>query len=241
MSIVHGYLFFVFMKVFRAKGMVSMPENIKSNRIGLLLKDILKQRSLSMRKLSELTEIDTATISRIISGKRKATPNHLKKFADRLDVPIAHLFSAAGYLNDQKQEKVYSEDIYSSVDSIQSILEATNLWNEKFTIESVETQLAAYQQFSQTEEGKDTILNQFEEKVKKLGSVGPFISKLQAMFENFRSMKVPPQYLAVIGSALLYFILPVDVIPDYILPIGYLDDAIAAQLVSNSITKKLQV
>jgi uncharacterized membrane protein YkvA (DUF1232 family) len=33
------------------------------------------------------------------------------------------------------------------------------------------------------------------------------------------------------GSALLYFILPVDVIPDYIFPIGYLDDAIAVQLV----------
>ena len=208
-----------------------MHENTKDNRIGLLLKDLLKEKSLSMRKLSELTEIDTATISRIINGKRKATPDHLQKFSECLNVPLDVLFTAAGYLQEPKQKKVYSKDINASIEYIQNYLETSDQLNEKFSIENVESELAKYEQFSQTEEGKETILNGFEDKVKKLGGMGPFIGKLQQMYKNFCSMKATPTQLAVLGSALLYFILPVDVIPDYILPVGYLDDAIAVQLV----------
>ncbi len=53
-------------------------DNEKSN-LGLLLKKLLKEKSLSMRKLSALTNIDTATISMIINGKRKANPEAFAK------------------------------------------------------------------------------------------------------------------------------------------------------------------
>ncbi|KAB2334862.1 DUF1232 domain-containing protein [Cytobacillus depressus] len=215
-----------------------MSEGEKNDRLGSVLKDLLKQKSFSMRKLSALTGIDTATISRIINGKRKATPGHLQKFADCLDVQAAALFSAAGYINEEKQEKVYANDIYQSAESVQYILESTNLVNKKFSIESVENELLTYQQFSQTEEGKETILIGFEEKVKKLGSVGPIVNQLQNMFDEFCSMKASPQHLAIIGGALLYFIFPVDVIPDYLLPVGYLDDAIAVKLVLGGLKAK---
>ncbi|OIK11045.1 DNA-binding protein [Bacillus sp. MUM 116] len=215
-----------------------MSEVRKNSSIGMVLKDLLKQRSLSMRKLSELSEIDTATISRIVNGKRKATPEHLKKFADCLGVPFADLFCAAGYLIEQKPEKSYSDDLYATVDNIEKILESSNLYNKKFTIESVEKHLAKYEQFSQTEEGKETILKNFEKKLQKLGGIGPFISHLKVMFEQFSTKKATSHQLAIIGSALLYFILPVDVIPDYIFPIGYLDDAVAVQLASDLLSMK---
>ncbi|MEH7609111.1 DUF1232 domain-containing protein [Priestia megaterium] len=35
----------------------------------------------------------------------------------------------------------------------------------------------------------------------------------------------------------MYFILPTDIIPDYVFPIGYLDDAIAVQLVMNQLAE----
>lgn len=197
-------------------------------RIGVLLKDLLKQRSLSMRKLSERTGIDTATISRIISGKRKANPEHLQRFAECLDVHVADLFRAAGYPIDQKP---YSDDLNSSVDNIQKILETSQFYDKKFTIEGVEQELEKYEQFAQTKEGEETILKGFEEKLEKLGGIGPFIGHLKDMFEKYCSRESSPHQLALMGSALLYFILPVDVIPDYIFPIGYLDDAIAVQLV----------
>ncbi|MFJ5624347.1 helix-turn-helix domain-containing protein [Peribacillus loiseleuriae] len=216
-----------------------MFEEMSKSNLGSVLKGILKERSLSMRKLSELTGIDTATISRIINGKRKANPEHLQKFAHSLGVPTAELFVAAGYDIEQKpkQEKLDS-DIQRSVNSIQNFLESSNIDMKNFTITSVEQKLASYEQYTQTEEGKETILNSFGEKLQKVGSIGPFINRLKDMYEKFRLMKGTPGELALIGSALLYFILPVDAIPDYIFPIGYLDDAIAVQLVTNVLSIK---
>ncbi|MCH6264434.1 MULTISPECIES: helix-turn-helix domain-containing protein [Neobacillus] len=207
------------------------------NQLGLLLKKLLKERSLSMRKLSELTDIDTATISRIINGKRKAQPEHLQKFADYLGVPISELFIAAGFAVEEKKE-IQQSDITMSVESIQKLLEASNLIDSEFSIAGVERQLANYEQYAQTEEGKESILKSFGEKLKKIGSLGPFISQLKDMFERFRLNKGTPRELAIAGSALIYFIVSVDVIPDYIFPVGYIDDAMAIQLVANLLTIK---
>lgn len=214
-----------------------MSDQTKSSKLSLLLRELLKERSLSMRKLGELTKIDTATISRIINGKRKANPEHLQKIADCLGVPIADLFVAAGYPIDQKQEQQYS-DMHSSIDIIQSVLEPSGLYDKTFTIKSVEQQLANYQHYSQTEEGKESILNGFEKKLMKVGSVGPFISQLKEMFERFHSKNGTSAELAVMGSVLIYFIVSVDIIPDYTFPLGYLDDAIAVKLALNLLSVK---
>jgi uncharacterized membrane protein YkvA (DUF1232 family)/transcriptional regulator with XRE-family HTH domain len=212
--------------------------DVGNNRaLGPLLRDLLKERSLSMRKLSEITEIDTATISRIINGKRKANLQHLERFADCLDVPLINLFEADGYSIEQKNEKSFS-DIHTSIDAIQGFLKTSNTFNEQFSIEQVEKKLENYGLYSQTEEGRNTILNSFEEKIVNVGSIGPFISRLKELYERFCLGKDTSFELVLIGSALLYFIIPVDVIPDYIFPIGYLDDAIAIQLATNSIVKK---
>lgn len=216
-----------------------MDEGSKRNSFGLTLRELLKKRSLSMRKLSELTEIDAATISKIVNGKRTASPEHLRKFADSLNVPITELFIAAGFPVEQKQEMMDSE-IHKSVDSIRNMLESSNIYDKKFSIASVEQQLANYELYTETEEGKETILKGFEDKLQKVGSIGPFINHLKDMYERFRSKKGTSRELALIGAALLYFILPVDVIPDYIFPIGYLDDAIAVQLVMKLLKKDSQ-
>jgi len=71
----------------------------------------------------------------------------------------------------------------------------------------------------------------------KVGSVGPFINKLKELYEKFTTDKGTLFELTIIGSTLLYFIIPVDVIPDYVFPIGYLDDAIAVQLTGKSLLK----
>lgn len=47
----------------------------------------------------------------------------------------------------------------------------------------------------------------------------------------------PAEDRAILGSALLYYILATDVIPDYMFPIGYLDDAIAVQIALNRLKK----
>ncbi|MFJ8089835.1 helix-turn-helix domain-containing protein [Lysinibacillus sp. NPDC095746] len=209
----------------------------KNSTLGLMLRELLKERSLSMRKFSELTGIDTATISRIINGKRNATPQHLEKFADCLDVPLINLFEAAGYPIEQRQEESDS-DIHTSVDAIQSLLKSSNVYDDEFSVSHVEQKLESYGLYAQTEEGKNSILNDFDEKIKSVGSIGPFISKLKELYEKFTLGKGTIFELTLIGSTLLYFIIPVDVIPDYLFPIGYLDDAIAVQLTTKALLKK---
>ncbi len=215
-----------------------MAEQINSNTLGSLLRELLKERSLSMRKFSEQTGIDTATISRIINGKRKATPQHLEKFADCLEVPLINLFEAAGYQIEQRQEESDSDsDIHTSVDAIQAFLKSSKVYDDEFSVANVEQKLESYGLYAQTEEGKNSILKDFDEKIKSVGSIGPFISKLKELYAKFASGKGTLFELTIIGSALLYFIIPVDVIPDYLFPIGYLDDAIAVQLTSKALLK----
>ena len=211
-----------------------MSDSKQENNLGLLLKGLLKENSMSMRKLSELTEIDTATISRIISGKRSANLQHLQKFANSLEVPIGRLLDAAGYpvVNEQKN---LDEDIQTTVDAIQNIVKASNLVDDHFSTEQIAQQLSNYEQYSQTKKGSHAILADFEGKIQEVGSVGSMINDLKKLFERFRLKKGTPRELALMGSALLYFIIPVDAIPDYIFAVGYLDDVIAVQFVQTTL------
>ncbi|MEK5037572.1 DUF1232 domain-containing protein [Sporosarcina sp. FSL K6-3457] len=205
-----------------------MTKNTTNATFGLRLRVLLKERSLSMRRFSELTEIDTATISRIINGKRKANLQHLERFADCLEVPLMDLFEAAGYPVEQKQSDATS---HTYANMIQELV------NTDASVQVVEQHLANYELYSQTIEGESSILEEFEGKIDSVGSIGPLINQLKNLFETFRLHKGTASELAIIGSALLYFIIPVDVIPDYLFAVGYLDDAIAVQLTTTALEK----
>ncbi|WP_067727464.1 DUF1232 domain-containing protein [Oceanobacillus damuensis] len=216
-----------------------MNENSKQNVFGILLRKLLEEKSLSMRKLSELTEIDTATISRIINGKRKANLHHMQQFADSLDVPVTRLMEAAGYqANKNKAEPTLANEGNSTFQTLKTMLETSNIYEYDFSMKKINQQIVEYQEYSQTEQGKKTILTQFNEKLKKVGSIGPYINHLEEMFSKFKSHKGSPHELALMGSALIYFIFMIDLVPDYIFPIGYLDDAIVVQTVIQSLRIK---
>lgn len=202
--------------------------------LGLLLRSLLKENALSMRKLSSLTGIDTATISRIINGKQQANLHHLKQFARYLNTPLEALVDPAGAASNHTENEVET-GIHYSIDKIQEILKSFNIADTNFTIERVEQELTKYKQYAQTDEGHSMICNNFQTKIEQVGSVGTFIDQLKKMYLEYCSEKTSAARRPILGSALLYFILPTDIIPDYVFPIGYLDDAIAVQLVMNQL------
>ncbi|MBU7595239.1 helix-turn-helix domain-containing protein [Metabacillus halosaccharovorans] len=212
-----------------------MEEHSKINDLGMLLKKLLNEQSLSIRKFSELTLVDKATISRIINGKRRAKPEHLQVFAKALNVPMKDLFAASGYeLHGEGANTINTDtDMHTSIDSIQEILESSELYSSTYSIEKIKVKLTTYQEFSETEDGKESIQNQFEEKLTKVGSVGPFITQLQDMYKRFLHRTGTTSELMIMGGVLIYFITAVDVIPDYLFPVGFLDDAIAVKLSMN--------
>ncbi|HDX9589105.1 TPA: DUF1232 domain-containing protein [Bacillus pseudomycoides] len=210
--------------------------NNNEQNLGLLLRALLKEHSLSMRKLSVLTGIDTATISRIVNGKQQPKLNHLQQFAYHLNTSLEKLIEATGLEVNKKQEELQS-DIYYSIDSIKEILESFKLVDTQFTMERIKQELVKYEQYAQTEEGHQIIYKDFKTKVEQVGSVGPFIDQLKQMYIEYCDDTTSITKRAILGSALLYFILSTDIIPDYVFPIGYLDDAIAVQLVMNRLVE----
>ena len=213
-----------------------MEEDKRVQKLGELLKTLLKKNSLSMRKLSGLTGVDTATISRIVNGKQQAKLNHLQQFAYHLNIPLEKLIEAAGYEIGGGKEESKSE-VLSSVDNIQEILKSFKLVDTKFTLAYVEKELAKLEEYAKTEEGHHVICDNFKKKIAQIGSVGPFIEQLNQMYIQYCDSKTLAAKRSIIGSALLYFILSTDIIPDYVYPIGYLDDTIAVQLVLNRLEK----
>lgn len=209
--------------------------HMTADNFGNRLKELLHTRAMSIRKCSEHTGIDKATISRIINGKRKANIQHLEKFASYLNVPLAELMEAAGYPI-RSAESQGTSDMYTSVKEIQQTLKASELYDGNFSMDEVQQQLGSYEKYAQTEEGKQIIHNKFKKKIDEVGSIGPFIKQLKNFYAQFEQYKGTPFTLTIMGGVLLYFITPVDVVPDYIFPIGYMDDAVAVQIALKSLS-----
>ena len=57
------------------------------------------------------------------------------------------------------------------------------------------------------------------------------------MYKLFSSDNITTKELIILGSGLLYFIISTDIIPDFIFPIGFLDDVIAIKIVLNKFSR----
>ncbi|RKQ28566.1 DUF1232 domain-containing protein [Oceanobacillus halophilus] len=197
----------------------------------------MEVKHLSIRKLSNLSGIDHASISKMMNGKRKANLQHLEKLAAGLDIDLSELMKAAGYPIEQKKEE--NSDLHIALDNIEKLIESSEVYTGNFSLEQMEKELANYQIYSQTEEGKQVVLENFQSKLSKLGGgIGPYIQKLQWMYGQFTENKGKKYQLALMGGALLYFIVTTDLLPDYLFPVGFLDDALVLQTVLQQLESK---
>ncbi|MGB8019636.1 MAG: YkvA family protein [Candidatus Nanopelagicales bacterium] len=67
----------------------------------------------------------------------------------------------------------------------------------------------------------------FWRKVRAVAGRVPFVPEVVAAYFAMRDRSTPWRHKAVLAGAIAYFILPVDAIPDFILPMGFADDAAA--------------
>ncbi|MBB6670719.1 helix-turn-helix domain-containing protein [Cohnella nanjingensis] len=209
----------------------------EDSRIGDLIKLLLKKHSLSMRKLGNLCGMDAATISRIVNGKQQPKLSHLRLFAEHLHVPLEQLIRASGSA-DEDDRNDRGAKVMDSLDAIRGTLGDSRLFDPEATTALIEQELLKYEQYARTEEGHRMICLEFDAKVSQVNGVGPFIEHLKEMHARYRDEDTPDSVRAVLGSGLLYFILSADIIPDYLFPIGYLDDAIAVHLVLDRLNRK---
>ncbi|MGX8791438.1 helix-turn-helix domain-containing protein [Oceanobacillus sp. M60] len=207
-----------------------------SQNIGDYLKEQLKEKHISMRELSKQTNINVSTISRIINHKRKPTNQHLVEISKALDVPFDELLQRTGL--PVKSSENHTNDIQTSIVMIDQFLEQSDDHYDSFSMEKLKKQLDCYEKDAETEEGRRLILDTFHQKKEDAGARGAYMKKLSTFFHRICHKKGTRKELILMGAALIYFISTADVIPDYLFPVGYLDDAVAVQVVMNALANK---
>ncbi|MRG28759.1 YkvA family protein [Laceyella tengchongensis] len=100
--------------------------------------------------------------------------------------------------------------------------------------------LMAFKSRAMTKEGSQTIVNEFNHKVERVGGIDAIIDKLKIMYQYFRDPEVHAAKKGLIGAALLYFIIPTDVVLDVLPAVGYVDDMTAVLLVWRLLSSELE-
>lgn len=196
-------------------------EGVASNPLGQAITDYLHNHSLSLRQFAVVSGVHVSTLSRLVNGKRQATAAQRRKLAPYIALP-----------EDPASPALASGPGWSA---LAPLLGEISSGYDPLNISCLESQIVAelrkYELFSQTPEGERIIRTEFPGKVSQVAGIGPLISELEEMFQHYLALPPAAPERPVAGSALLYFVLSADAIPDYLFPIGYLDDALAIRLV----------
>ncbi len=81
-----------------------------------------------------------------------------------------------------------------------------------------------YESHDKFEEGKEFVEENFWTKVEKVGKKLSFTKDIKALFNYFSDKSIPWYRKSIVLGALVYFIVPIDSIPDLAPLVGYLDD-----------------
>ena len=201
-----------------------------------VLRDLMEEKQFSIRRLSRESGVDHATISKILNGKRIANVRHLQQLSEGLGTDVLPLMQAAGYIEETDERT--TNEFQSVFDKVQHVLSAIDGYEKGFTEKELQREIIIYEEKSLTEEGKRTILDRFQEKIAKLEGQGPYIKQLHSLFSRFMNRKGTVKELGLIGAALLYFVITKDLMPDFLFPVGFMDDALVVQVVMKRLDNK---
>ena len=145
------------------------------------------------------------------------------------------------------QLKIWHPD--KNADRLAEAEETTKILNQAYSVLSDAERRKQYDRMLRFTKGKDfgTILNekQFWDKVEKSSPVLKRIIKdLKYLYTLFVDSikgryKLHPAITGIIGGGLLYFIVPLDLIPDYIPIVGLLDDFAVLSAIIHSLQDEL--
>lgn len=178
------------------------------------LRELMDARGMSVRGLARCAGVHASTVSRVLRRRRALTAGMAARLRDCLEAgrPVAEqgLFAGAtGAL----------ADLCAAVGA-------------RLDIARISEDLAKFETYAATQEGERVIRTSFVEKVDATGGAGPVIRQLRDYYDAYCQLDCGQPQRAIMGSALLYFVQSVDAIPDYLFPVGYIDDAVALQLVA---------
>lgn len=210
-----------------------------SNDDNTLLKveinNYLNENNLSLRKFSKIVDIPTSTLSRIINSKQKPSITHIKKLSKF--IPL--------FLNSFLNDDLSSKDINIYITNTQAIqnnelyniLKFSQFADSKKLNQEINNQFNKCKEYAKTQDGINMIKSDFDKKIKEINGVGPLIDSLENLYSRYILENPSSTKALIIGAVLLYFIIPLDVIPDYLFGIGYIDDMLLLQFELSALDK----
>lgn len=204
----------------------------EQNELHEFMKNEMNKRSMSLRRFSSLINIDHGTLSKIMNGKRQANLNHLQKLSENLSTDFESLLKLAGYKAHDK------DDLEKTWEAVQKIAEELISANESISFERMNQEISRFEIYSQSAAGQERIHKEFNTKMKETTGLGKYVEQLKAMYTHFINGHGHVTDQILIGAALLYFIVTTDLMPDYILPVGLLDDAFIVRSISQRLENK---
>ena len=185
----------------------------------------MREKRLSVRALAKQAGISHSAVSRLLNGRSRATVQTLGALAPVLGLTLEDLLRVDPRGHEEKEYPGLLEHL--GVDSRSPAL-----------VLRVRGELDRLRAFAGTREGRMVARDLFFRKVEDLGATGPLMDRLRTLHSVYLDQEAEtPAVRSAAGSAVLYFIQAVDAIDDFLWPIGYLDDAIAIELVEQEIDR----
>lgn len=202
-----------------------------------VLRERLAASGMSLRALARAAGVSHSSVSRLLRGRVRPTPGLLLALAGPLHCPPTVLLHAAGLVRPP------GGDGDGPAASPPLSVPSAEPWDSlrAFGLEpvpaelpaAVRERLARLREYAATPEAVELAREGLQRKISALGARGPVIDRLQALgrlYLDGEDGAAPPAARLAAGGAVLYFLLGVDAIDDYLFPIGYLDDALAIAL-----------
>jgi uncharacterized membrane protein YkvA (DUF1232 family) len=186
--------------------------------------------------------IHKSAISRIMTGKRMPTLNEAELLSRVLETP--ELLDAYKMLQEYKEDG-NALSALAFHESIETILRAGSgeelLEQPKIDYGLLYQMIETQYQYCLKQDLSDQIKESFLSKLKKISGFGEMITHLKAMYYClFSGKEIRLKDRAWLAVALLYFTNPMDMVPDYLLPFGYIDDAMVVGFISYKLSKLLK-
>jgi uncharacterized membrane protein YkvA (DUF1232 family)/plasmid maintenance system antidote protein VapI len=180
---------------------------------GQFLQAQLASRGWNYSHFAMVSGLHVSLISRVLRGERAPSVNFARKTAAALGLPLETVMAAAGLYTDALAETGTQEA----------------------------AALTPYVQYAATPEGEAELAQRLPAKLERIravedptGRIGLLLEKAALLWTRFQQSGGAVRTL--IGGALLYFVSPVDLVPDFLPLAGLMDDLAVLTLVMGLIS-----
>src|SRR5690625_3278185 len=148
-------------------------------RLREYLKKMMDERRLSLREVGRMSDIDHATLSKILNGKRKANLNHLQRLSAGMGVRLSELLSA-----DDENNRT-DGDLAENLKAVQKLVETIHPQTGTLTMAEIDDEIQKYIKESKTVGGKQDNLEKTEDKISQSLNAGTFMKNIHKMYDCF--------------------------------------------------------